>query len=170
MRARRWTRPGSNAPRRCATWSATSAPIDGGAVPQNDLARAQDDLKKAEIALAARQQGFRRPAEPGRRAGRAQQALLAERQRAVVAEVQRQVDALTLRAPFDGQVGQVQVPQGTNVIANGPVLSVVDLSRFEVEMKVPESFARDLAIGMPAQITSAGTPFPARSPRCRRKW
>lgn len=26
-------------------------------------------------------------------------------------------------------------------------------------MKVPESFARDLAIGMPAQITSNGTPF-----------
>ena len=53
----------------------------------------------------------------------------------------------------------MQVPQGTQVIANGPVLSVVDLSRFEIEMKVPESFARDLAIGMPAQITSNGTKF-----------
>ena len=34
------------------------------------------------------------------------------------------------------------------------MLSVVDLTQLEVEIKVPESFARDLAIGMPAQLTS----------------
>ena len=61
----------------------------------------------------------------------------------MVAEVQRRVDALTLRAPFDGQVGQVQAVQSTNLAANAPVLGVVDLSKFEVEIKVPESFARD---------------------------
>jgi HlyD family secretion protein len=33
------------------------------------------------------------------------------------------------------------------------VLGVVDLGQFEVEIKVPESFARDLAIGMPAQLS-----------------
>jgi HlyD family secretion protein len=66
-----------------------------------------------------------------------------------------------LRAPFDGQVGQVQVAQRANVAANAPVLGVVDLSKFEVEIKVPESFARDLGIGMPAQLTSGnGAPFP----------
>jgi HlyD family secretion protein len=65
--------------------------------------------------------------------------LLADRQRAVVAELQRQVDALTLRAPFDGQVGQVQVAQRSNVAINAPVLGVVDLSKFEVEIKVPEA-------------------------------
>jgi HlyD family secretion protein len=43
------------------------------------------------------------------------------------------------------------------------VLGVVDLGVFEVEIKVPESFARDLAIGMPAQITSgAGEPYAAK--------
>src|SRR3546814_16938300 len=78
------------------------------------------------------------------------------RQKAVVAEQQRQVDALTIRAPFNGQVGQVHVPPGTSVVANGPVLSVVDLDKFEVEIKVPESFARDLGIGIPAQVTRNG--------------
>lgn len=133
---------------------------DGGAVPQNDLARAQDGMKKAEIGLAAARQDFDLQSRGAGLDARNKQ-LLAERQQAVVAEQRRQVEALTLRAPFDGQVGQVQVPQGTNVIANGPVLSVVDLSRFELEMKVPESFARDLAIGMPAQITSNGALFAA---------
>ncbi|MGK7489782.1 HlyD family efflux transporter periplasmic adaptor subunit, partial [Salmonella enterica] len=67
--------------------------------------------------------------------------LVAERQRSVVAEMRRQVDALTLRAPFDGIVGQIQAVQSSNVAANAPVLSVVDLSVFEVEIRVPESFA-----------------------------
>ena len=134
--------------------------FDGGAVPQVDLAKAQDELKKAEIELQHAHQDATlqsRGADLDARNKR----LLAERQKAVVNEVQRQVDALTLRAPFDGQVGQVQATQHTQVAANAPVLGVVDLSRFEVEIKVPESFARDLAIGMPAQLTSgSGQPFP----------
>jgi HlyD family secretion protein len=72
----------------------------------------------------------------------------------VVAELQRQVDALTLRAPFDGQIGQLMIAQRANVAANAPVLSLVDLSVFEVEIKVPESFARDLGIGIPAEIVA----------------
>src|SRR5690606_24092463 len=49
----------------------------------------------------------------------------------------------------------------TNVAANAPVLSVVDLSVFAVEIRVPESLARDLAIGMPARITSSGREYGA---------
>ena len=131
----------------------------GGAVSHNDLSRAQDELHKAEIGLAAARKDFVLQGEGAGLDARNKQ-LLAERQRAVVAEQQRQVDALTLRAPFDGQVGQVQVAQGTSVATNGAVLSVVDLSRFEVEIKVPESFARDLAIGMPAQLSSNNKPYP----------
>ena len=76
--------------------------FDGGAVPQVNLAKAQDDLKKAEITLqharsdaALQSQGADLDARNKR--------LLANRQQAVVDEVQRQVDALTLRAPFDGR-------------------------------------------------------------------
>lgn len=127
--------------------------FDGGAVSQNDLARAQDLMKKADIGLAAARKDFDLQSAGADLDARNKQ-LQVQRQRAVVEEARRQVDALTLRAPFDGQVGQVQVPQGTQVAANGPLLSVVDLSRFEVEIKVPESFARDLGIGMPAQITA----------------
>ena len=134
--------------------------FEGGAVSRNDYDRALDGLKKAEIGVASAQQDF---ALQGQGAGidASNKRLLAERQEAVVEELRRQVDALTLRAPFDGQVGQVQIAQGTNVAANAPILGVVDLSRFEVEIKVPESFARDLGIGMPAQVTSVGKQWPA---------
>ncbi|KRG71630.1 efflux RND transporter periplasmic adaptor subunit [Pseudoxanthomonas dokdonensis] len=133
---------------------------EGGAVPQIDVARAEDEVKKAQIGVA---QANRDLSLQGQGAGldARNKRLLADRQKAVVAEVQRQVDLLTIRSPFDGQVGQVQVQQRSSVALNGPVLSVVDLSVFEVEIKVPESFARDLAIGMPARLTSgSGEPYP----------
>ncbi len=134
---------------------------EGGAVSQNEYAKAQDELKKADIGLAS---AHKDSGLQGQGAGldSRNKRLLADRQRSVVAELQRQVDALTVRAPFDGQIGQVQIPQGTIVATNGPILSVVDLSVFEVEIKVPESFARDLAIGIPAQITSNNVQYAAQ--------
>ncbi|MGY1458700.1 MULTISPECIES: efflux RND transporter periplasmic adaptor subunit [unclassified Luteimonas] len=134
--------------------------FEGGAVSRNDYDRALDGLKKAEIGVASARQDF---SLQGQGAGidAGNKRLMAERQQAVVDELRRQVDALTLRAPFDGQVGQVQIAQGTNVAANAPILGVVDLSQFEVEIKVPESFARDLGIGMPAQVTSVGKAWAA---------
>lgn len=132
--------------------------FDGGAVPKIDVAKAQDELKKTEIALEHARKDVGLQSQGATLDARNKQ-LLAERQRAIVAEIQRQVDALTLRSPFDGQVGQVQAVQRSNVAINAPVMSVVDLSKFEVEIRVPESFARDLAIGMPAQLTSNGQPF-----------
>ena len=136
--------------------------FDGGAVAQVDVAKAQDALKSAEIGLS-HAKGDAVLTGEGAGLDTRNKRLLADRQRSVVVEIQRQVDALTLRAPFDGQVGQVQVAQRANVAQNAPVLSVVDLSEFEVEIRIPESFARDLGIGMPAEIRSAGgEPFAAQ--------
>lgn len=134
--------------------------FEGGAVAQVDVARAQDQLRKAELAVAAARQAM---SLQGRSAGldARNKRLLADRQRAVVVELQRQVDALTLRAPFDGQVGQLMAAQRANVAINAPILSVVDLSVFEVEIKVPESFARDLGIGVPAEVSSSGATYAA---------
>ncbi|MFQ6311187.1 efflux RND transporter periplasmic adaptor subunit [Lysobacter capsici] len=136
--------------------------FEGGAMAAVDVAKAQDELKKADIGLNQARGDIDRQDRSANLDTRNKR-LLADRQRAIAVEAQRQVEALTLRAPFDGQVGQVQVAQRANVAINDPVLSVVDLGVFEVEIKVPESFARDLAIGIPAQITSGnGQPFAAQ--------
>ena len=125
--------------------------FDLGAVPRNDLDRARDNMRKAEIGVAAARESHALQLQ-GSEIDADNKRLMAIRQKAVVDELQRQVDALTLRAPFDGQVGQVQVAQGANVAINAPILGVVDLSQFEVEVRVPESFARDLSIGIPAEV------------------
>lgn len=127
--------------------------FDGGAVPQVDLAKAEDTVKRTSIGLSHAQedatlQGASASLDASNKVS------LAMRQSAVVDELRRQIDALNIRAPFDGQVGQVFVSPRQNVAVNMPVLSVVDLTQLEVEIKVPESFARDIAIGMPAQLTS----------------
>ena len=125
------------------------------------MLRAEDSLRKAEI-LLAHANGDRLLSERVLGFERRTRQLARDRQRAIVRELERQVDALVIRSPVDGQVGQLLVAQSANVPANGAVLRVVDLTAFELEIKVPDSFARDLAIGMPAEIDSGALEYSGR--------
>src|ERR1700754_1047438 len=76
-----------------------------------------------------------------------------DRQLLLVKDLERQVEDLNVKSPVDGQVGQLFIAERATVAKDAQLLSVIDLSALEVEMKVPESFARDLAIGMPGEIS-----------------
>ena len=82
--------------------------------------------------------------------------LLVQRQFLLVDELSRKVDELTLRSPVNGIVGNLAVEQKNQVAKNQPILSVVDLSEFELEVDIPESYADDLAIGMAAEVSLNG--------------
>jgi HlyD family secretion protein len=79
-----------------------------------------------------------------------------DRQKLLVADLTRRVDALTIRSPVKGMVGSLLVNQGATVAENAGLLTVVDLSALEVEFSVSESYASDLAINMTAGINYAG--------------
>jgi HlyD family secretion protein len=129
-----------------------------GAIAEINVLRAKDALAKAELDVAHAEQDAKLLGE--RLAFELKTKRLArERQRLLVAELQRQVDRLKVRAPVAGQVGQLLVPQRANVAANTGLLTVVDLSALEVELPVPEVFAHDLAIGMPAEILDHGQTY-----------
>ncbi len=81
---------------------------------------------------------------------------LFDRQQFMVSDLQRQVDGLNVKSPVDGQVGQVQVADRASVAKDAPLLTVVDLSALEVEIKVTESLARDLRPGMTADLEGGG--------------
>ncbi|MGY3266962.1 efflux RND transporter periplasmic adaptor subunit [Lysobacter sp. HA35] len=123
----------------------------GGALAEIDYLRAQDALKTAQIrsrnAIQAAQL-------TGTSAGFSVQtsAQEAQRQRLVVIEAQRRVDELEVRAPIDGVIGTTLVADRAVVPANAALLTVVDLSRLEVELEVPETYAEDLGLGMTAQV------------------
>ena len=70
----------------------------------------------------------------------------------LVENLQRQVDDLSIESPVSGIVGDLLVSQKAAVSRDMPVMAVVDLSRFEIEAQVPESYADDLGIGMTAEI------------------
>jgi HlyD family secretion protein len=78
--------------------------------------------------------------------------LQVQRQDLLVRDLQRRVEELTIRSPVTGIVGNLQVDQKATVTRNLPVMTVVDLTAFEVEANVPESYADDLGLEMPAEV------------------
>jgi len=84
------------------------------------------------------------------------------RQNLVVAELQRQVSGLTIKSPVNGIVGNLNSQNKTFLSKNQPILTIVDLSQFEVEIDIPESYADDLAIGMTVDIQFEQQAFSAR--------
>jgi HlyD family secretion protein len=122
-----------------------------GVIPVIDYEKAKDDLRNAELAhahavadadLFDERLTFELKAKE----------LSRDRQRLRVGEVQRQVDQLAIRSPVAGIVGDLLVEQRAAVSRDTPVMAVVDLTRFEIDAQIPESYADDLAIGMQAEI------------------
>lgn len=132
-----------------------------GVVSEVDLLAARDAVASAEIrlghaeseaALSAQSTGFDLTTR--------ERAL--ERQGLVVADLRRRVEDLRIKAPVTGIVGTVAVTDRAVVVANAPLVTVVDLSRLEVELEVAEAFADDLGLGMSAGVRVGGTDVPGR--------
>ena len=83
-----------------------------------------------------------------------------DRQALVVASLQERVAELTVRSPVDGMVANLAVPEKTRVADNAPLLTVVDLTAFEIEFQVAETYAGDISPGMAAEITLEGKSIP----------
>jgi len=85
--------------------------------------------------------------------------LALDRQQFRVNDFKRQVTELSIRSPVSGIVGDLLVDQKAAVSRDTPVMAVVDLSRFEIDALIPESYADDLALGMLAEINVGGQIF-----------
>lgn len=133
--------------------------FDLGVVPEIEVLRAQAALAKAEVAYkrAATDRGLE---AEGRKFDVDAKRLAVERQELAVADLKRQSDLLTLRSPVLGQVGQLLVADRATVAKDAPLMTVVDLRTLEVEIQVPESFARELAVGMAADVSGGGEHLP----------
>ena len=125
--------------------------IKVGVIRQLDYDVAKDKLLQAElefdhakrkVALASDKLNFEK---------KSGQSALA-RQALVVAELDRKLAALQIKAPVTGQVGNWLVEQQSHVLAGTGLLTVIDLSRYEAELSVQESYIRDLAVGMPVEV------------------
>jgi HlyD family secretion protein len=126
-----------------------------GVIPVIDYEKAQDDLRNAELAYRhalADADLFDERLAFELRASEFE----VNRQQLFVDDLQRQVDDLFIKSPVDGIVGDLLVEQKSAVSRDTPVMAVVDLTRFEIDALIPESYADDLAIGMAAEIQVGG--------------
>ena len=129
-------------------------------ISQIDFEKAQDELENARLVHQHAVQDAKLDEESQAFEIRSQQ-LQVDRQQLLVGDLQRKVDELTLRSPVKGIVGNLAVQDKNQVTRHQAILSVVDLSQFELEVSIPESYADDLAIGMDAQVNFNGETHPA---------
>jgi len=132
-----------------------------GVIPEIDFEKAQDDLRNAELAykhavadadLFDERLAFEIKAS----------VFDVNRQQLFLDDLRRQVDDLAIKSPVSGIVGDLLVNQKSAVSRDMPVMAVVDLSRFEIDAQIPESYADDLAIGMTAEVLVGGERFPGQ--------
>ena len=135
--------------------------FDAGAGSGMQVDHARDTLEKARIALAHAEAGVHSRDDSlkfdvqSKEQAHARQVLLVD-------DLKRQVGELVVRSPVDGQVGQLFVAERASVAKDAQLLTVIDLTQLEVQMQVAESFARDLAVGMPGEISGNGQTWKAR--------
>lgn len=128
-------------------------------IRQLDYEKAEDDLERAKLELVqAKQNGELAHESLG--FDIESLALQLKSQQLLVDALQRRVHELTIKSPVSGMVGNVQVINRQAVAANQALITVVDLSAFEVEAIVPEGFADDIAPLMEAEISLGGSSYP----------
>lgn len=126
--------------------------IQSQLIGQIDYEKGKDDLHKAKLKFAHAQQEVALTKDTLTFEIK-NKALEVERQSLAVKELERQVDALNIKAPVAGIIGNWLTEQKTRLSANQPILTVVDLSAYEAELAVPESYADDLGLGMEVELS-----------------
>jgi len=132
-----------------------------GLMNKVDHERSQDDLEVATLEVKNAKESSQMERETlefevhNRR-------LAVARQQSIVTEMQRLVTGLSVTAPFDGMVATVNVQDRDAVTQNQPLLTVVNLSAFEVEFDIPENYASDMAMGTRAEILYEGKTYPGK--------
>lgn len=121
-------------------------------ISQIDLEAAVDNLSRAKLSFAHAKQEVDLAKDTLAFEFRSAKSDV-ERQQLVVDELARQVRNLEIKAPVTGIVGNHLVQQKAAVSASQALMTLVDLSAFEAELQVPESYANELGLGMSVELS-----------------
>jgi HlyD family secretion protein len=81
---------------------------------------------------------------------------LVKKQQLILNELVRRHQALEIKAPLNGVVGNWLVAQKNTIAANTAIMTIVDLSEYEAELSVPEFYADDLGLGLTVAMQISG--------------
>jgi len=132
--------------------------IRTNAISEIDYERARDELARARVEHNHAVQDAQLETDSLEFEAKTRE-LAVSRQQLVVDELQRRVDDLSIHSPVNGIVGNVEVNQKEVVSQNTPLITVVDLTAFEVEVRIPEAYADDLGIGLFGEVQYNGASY-----------
>lgn len=127
-------------------------------ISKQNFERAQDALSKADLIYQHAQQdiviqretlGFENKTK----------VYQMEYQQLVVDELQQRIADLHITSPVDGMLGNWLVEQSAQIQINQALMTVIDLTQFEAELAISESFADELALDMIVEMSVAGRQF-----------
>ncbi|MFY8273199.1 efflux RND transporter periplasmic adaptor subunit [Pseudoalteromonas sp. SSDWG2] len=126
--------------------------IKDNLISQIDMEQAQDDLARAKLAFQHAQQEIEIGKDTLAFELKSAQSDVS-RQQLVVDELTRRVNELNITAPVNGVVGNLLVQQQAAVSPSQALMTLVDLSAFEAELQVPESYANELGLGLQVELS-----------------
>ena len=129
--------------------------IQNSLISQRELEEKVAAFKRADLAYRHALQNHQLQKESMEFDLKSKQSQL-KRQEFVVTDLRRQVANLSIISPTDGIIGSVNIREKDTVTLNAPLLTIIDLSIFEVEVKIPENYADDLGIGLKTEISFNG--------------
>lgn len=127
-------------------------------ISQIDYEEAQDELAKSrliakhaeqDVELAKRSLAFEVENKK----------LEFKQQQVVLLELERKVGGLSVKSPVKGVVGNWLTEQKNQVQRNQELMKVVDLTAYEAQLQISESYAAELGIGMNVDLTIGGHPL-----------
>jgi HlyD family secretion protein len=128
-------------------------------IPERDYRRANDDVSTARLNFTHARETADLQRDSLALDLRTKR-LERDRQALVVASLRDRVAQLSVRSPVDGIVANLAQVEKARVAADTPLITVVDLSAFEIEFQVAETYAGDIKPGMHADITLDGRQVP----------
>ncbi|MGI2258973.1 efflux RND transporter periplasmic adaptor subunit [Shewanella sp. GXUN23E] len=133
--------------------------IENNLISRIDFEKGKDELKKARLLFAHAQQEAELMRDTQAFELKNKQ-LEHKRQALLVEDLRRQVAALQIIAPVDGIIGNWLTEQKARLGRGQAILTVVDLSAFEAELAVSESYADELGLGMAVELELGGDKHP----------
>ena len=131
------------------------------AISDIDLEKANDDLTSAQFAFN-HAEAFHSLDQERMDFELRTKRLLLEQQLLKVQNLERQAEELRIKAPVAGIVGNIEVDQKTNIAVGQEIMTIVDVSLFELDAQIPQTYADDLEIGMRAEVSIDSTDHAAQ--------
>ena len=139
----------------------SSSALADGLINQIEFDKSEDGLAIARLEYEHAVQSARLQKETLGHTFRTKEKQL-EREQLILTEARRRVRELDVLSPVNGVVGSISVNPSDNVTANQQLMTVIDLSAFEIEINIPENYADDIAVGAEAEINYEGRIYGGR--------